>query len=115
MIIGCCFSWFILCCKRRKRPYVLGGSTTASTDDIYITPFEKIPELIGHNLRRIIISAKLVWQTGVGVGAYIKRSILSELGNIRKHFFGSKSTVYTYTERLDMRHRSKKSPYSLTG
>ena len=74
---------------------VLGRCSAAAANHVYKMLAKVGLHLRNHVFGRVVVSAKLVWQTGIRVTADVARCTFCHLAQIRNHSVGSKTAVQT--------------------
>ena len=111
-------------CGRHMRPfatrqlgevgYVCRRRATASPDDIHESLVDKILDLHGHLLRRLVVLSELVRQARVGVGADVEWRQIAHLLEVRLHVGRAEGAVQADAQQRDVLHRGEEGAERLT-
>jgi len=84
---------------------VLGCGAAASSDDVQPALPRKVAQDLRHLLRRLVVTAHLVWQAGVRVAADIHGRDPGQLVHVRAHLLGAQRAVDPDCEQAGMGQR----------
>ena len=90
------------------------GSTAASTNYVHYPLVYQLAHLWRHTLGSLVIESKSVWQSCIGVTAYIIRCLLCQLAYKRFHLRGTKRAVQSYRKYRISAYACQKCIESLT-
>ncbi len=82
---------------------VLGGGAATRADDVQPAGLGKLPQLLGHHLRGLVVCAEFIRQAGVGPAGDVDVGDGGDLLQIRAHQVGTQGAVDSHAEQIGVR------------